>query len=212
MLQMINSANSRTCYKLVMRLILKRLKGRLREGRLQLQQEQWCDSSRLRLRNRNTVKTSTMPILEKTYPLYGCDNALNYRMRIYVDLLSLKKDIKSEKIRGKNEPFIKQWWINIDKLKKQWESASATLQSTQWIINAAYNQRSLQVQSTPHYTAWINHQIRGQYLCGAPECLPAFGARTFSTVIMTSVVQDLNEKIAGIDWMMRWLSIALHIS
>jgi hypothetical protein len=27
--------------------------------------------------------------------------------------------------------------------------------------------------------------------------LPAFGARTFSTVITTSVVQDLNEKIAG---------------
>jgi hypothetical protein len=32
---------------------------------------------------------------------------------------------------------------------------SATPQSTQWIINAAYNQRSL--QSTPLYTARINH-------------------------------------------------------
>jgi hypothetical protein len=29
---------------------------------------------------------------------------------------------------------------------------------------------------------------------GAPECLPAFFARTFSTVITTSVVQDLNKK------------------
>jgi hypothetical protein len=38
---------------------------------------------------------------------------------------------------------------------------------------------------------------------GAPERLPAFGGRTFSTVITTSVVQDLNEKIAGIDCMMR---------
>jgi hypothetical protein len=38
---------------------------------------------------------------------------------------------------------------------------------------------------------------------GAPERLPAFGARTFSTVITTFVVQDLNEKIAGVDCMMR---------
>jgi hypothetical protein len=35
-----------------------------------------------------------------------------------------------------------------------------------------------------------------------PERLPAFGACTFSTVITTSVVQDLNEKIAGVDCMM----------
>jgi hypothetical protein len=40
-------------------------------------------------------------------------------------------------------------------------------------------------------------------MCGAPERLPAFGARTFLTVITTSVVQDLNEKIAGVDCMMR---------
>jgi hypothetical protein len=40
-------------------------------------------------------------------------------------------------------------------------------------------------------------------MCGAPERLPAFGVRTFSTVIITSVVQDLNEKIAGVDCMMR---------
>jgi hypothetical protein len=40
-------------------------------------------------------------------------------------------------------------------------------------------------------------------MCGAPERLPAFGARTFSTVITTSVVQDLNEKIASVDCMMR---------
>jgi NMD protein affecting ribosome stability and mRNA decay len=46
---------------------------------------------------------------------------------------------------------------------------------------------------------------------GAPERLPAFGVRTFSTVITTSMVQNLNEKIAGVDYMMRWLSIALHV-
>jgi hypothetical protein len=87
---------------------------------------------------------------------------------------------------------------------------SATLQSTQWIINAAYNQRI--IQSTPLYTAWINHKIWGQYVCGAPERLPSLGARTFSTIITTSVVQDLNEKISGVDCMMRWLYDALHVS
>jgi hypothetical protein len=40
-------------------------------------------------------------------------------------------------------------------------------------------------------------------MCGAAERLPAFGARTFSTVITTSVDQDSNEKIAGVDCMMR---------
>jgi hypothetical protein len=34
---------------------------------------------------------------------------------------------------------------------------------------------------------------------GAPERLPAFGARTFSTVITTSMIQYLNEKIDGVD-------------
>jgi hypothetical protein len=38
---------------------------------------------------------------------------------------------------------------------------------------------------------------------GAHERLPTFGARTFSTVITTSVVQDLNEKIAVVDCLMR---------
>jgi hypothetical protein len=47
---------------------------------------------------------------------------------------------------------------------------------------------------------------------GAPERVTAFGARTFPFEITTSVVQDLNEKIAGVDCMMRWLAIALHIS
>jgi hypothetical protein len=37
----------------------------------------------------------------------------------------------------------------------------------------------------------------------APERLPAFSAHTFSTVITPSMVQDLNEKIAGVDCMMR---------
>jgi hypothetical protein len=41
------------------------------------------------------------------------------------------------------------------------------------------------------------------YMFGALERLPAFGARTFSTFITTPVVQDLNEKIAGVDCMMR---------
>jgi hypothetical protein len=40
-------------------------------------------------------------------------------------------------------------------------------------------------------------------MCGAPERLLAVGARTFSTIITTSVVQDLNEQIAGIDYMLR---------
>jgi hypothetical protein len=39
-------------------------------------------------------------------------------------------------------------------------------------------------------------------MCGVPERLLAFGVRTFSTVITTSLVQDLNEKIAGGDCMM----------
>jgi hypothetical protein len=38
---------------------------------------------------------------------------------------------------------------------------------------------------------------------GAPERLPAIGARTFSTVITTSVVQDLTEKIADVGCWMR---------
>jgi hypothetical protein len=40
-------------------------------------------------------------------------------------------------------------------------------------------------------------------MCGAPERLSVFGARTFPTVLTTSVVQDLNEKIAGFDCVMR---------
>jgi tellurite resistance protein TehA-like permease len=32
--------------------------------------------------------------------------------------------------------------------------------------------------------------------------MPGFGARTFPTVITTLVVQDLHEKIAGVDCMM----------
>jgi hypothetical protein len=38
---------------------------------------------------------------------------------------------------------------------------------------------------------------------GATERLPAFGAHPFSTVITTSVVQDLNEKFACVGCMMR---------
>jgi hypothetical protein len=38
---------------------------------------------------------------------------------------------------------------------------------------------------------------------GAPERVPAFGVRTFSTVITTSGVKELNEKIDGVGCMMR---------
>jgi hypothetical protein len=38
-------------------------------------------------------------------------------------------------------------------------------------------------------------------MCGAPERLPAFGVRTFSTVITKSMVHDLNEKVAGVVFM-----------
>jgi hypothetical protein len=38
---------------------------------------------------------------------------------------------------------------------------------------------------------------------GAPERLPVFGTSTFLNAITTSVVQDLNEKFAGVDCMMR---------
>jgi hypothetical protein len=38
---------------------------------------------------------------------------------------------------------------------------------------------------------------------GTPGRLPVFGARTFSTAITTSMVQDLNEKIAGVGCVMR---------
>jgi hypothetical protein len=37
----------------------------------------------------------------------------------------------------------------------------------------------------------------------APKRLSAFGARTFSAIITTSMVQDLNEKIAGVDYALR---------
>jgi hypothetical protein len=40
-------------------------------------------------------------------------------------------------------------------------------------------------------------------MCGTPERLSVFDARTFPTVTTTSVVQDLKEKIAGVDCMMR---------
>jgi hypothetical protein len=66
---------------------------------------------------------------------------------------------------------------------------SATLQSTQWIINAEYIQCSLQLlrDLTTKYEA---------NTCLA--LLPAFGARTFSTVITTSVVQDFMKKLLAL--------------
>jgi hypothetical protein len=39
-------------------------------------------------------------------------------------------------------------------------------------------------------------------MCGAPERLSSIGAHTFPTVMTTSVVHDLNEKIGGVDFMM----------
>jgi hypothetical protein len=35
-------------------------------------------------------------------------------------------------------------------------------------------------------------------MCGAPERLPAFGAHTFSSVITSSVVQDLMKKLLAL--------------
>jgi hypothetical protein len=65
----------------------------------------------------------------------------------------------------------------------------------QFIINAHNNQRLFSLLDlTTKYEANTS---------GAPERLPVFGARTFSTVITTSMVQDLNEKIASVDCMMR---------
>jgi hypothetical protein len=63
----------------------------------------------------------------------------------------------------------------------------------QRIINAHYNQRLFSLRDlTTKYEA-------NQDMLGAPERLPAFGARTFSSVITTSVLQ---EKIADVDCMM----------
>jgi hypothetical protein len=70
----------------------------------------------------------------------------------------------------------------------------AMLQSTQHIINAHYNQRLITLLE-------LTTNMRLIHVW-----------RTFPTVITTSVVQDLKEKIAGVDCMMRWLSIALHVS
>jgi hypothetical protein len=41
------------------------------------------------------------------------------------------------------------------------------------------------------------------YMFDAPERLLSFGARTFPTVIPTSVVEDLNEKITEVDCVLR---------
>jgi hypothetical protein len=40
-------------------------------------------------------------------------------------------------------------------------------------------------------------------MCGAPERLSAFGAHIFPTVITISMVQGLNEIIAGVDYPLR---------
>jgi hypothetical protein len=69
----------------------------------------------------------------------------------------------------------------------------------QWIINAEYNKRTL--QST--LLELITKYEANRYMFGAPERQPAFGARTFPTVITTSVVKDFNEKIAVVNCMMR---------
>jgi hypothetical protein len=43
-------------------------------------------------------------------------------------------------------------------------------------------------------------------MCGAPERLPAFGARTFYTVITTSIVQDLMKKSLACRALIEWYS------
>jgi hypothetical protein len=65
---------------------------------------------------------------------------------------------------------------------------SATLQSTQCKINAHYNQRLLPLLD-----------LTTKYEANTCVALP----RTFSSVITTSMVQELNEKITGVDCMMR---------
>jgi hypothetical protein len=62
------------------------------------------------------------------------------------------------------------------------------------MIYAAYNQRLFTLLE-------LTTKYEGNTCVALP--LPAFGARTFSTVITTSMVQDLNENIAGVDCMMR---------
>jgi hypothetical protein len=57
--------------------------------------------------------------------------------------------------------------------------------------------------SSCHLTEAVKSCLRGLCMFGAPKRLPAFGSHTFPTVITTSVVQDLIEKIAGVDFMMR---------
>jgi hypothetical protein len=42
-----------------------------------------------------------------------------------------------------------------------------------------------------------------QYMFGAHENLPSFGARPFPPEITTSMVQDVMTKITGVDCMMR---------
>jgi hypothetical protein len=48
-------------------------------------------------------------------------------------------------------------------------SDSATVQSTQWIVNEAYVQRSV-TNNTPCVTALISHQPRDQYMFGV-DCM-----------------------------------------
>jgi hypothetical protein len=79
---------------------------------------------------------------------------------------------------------------------------SATLRSTQWIINAAYN-------IDAHYNQRLftllelTAKKEANTCVALPKLLSALGARTFPTIIRTSVVQDLNEKIASFDCRMR---------
>jgi hypothetical protein len=98
-------------------------------------------------------------------------------------------------VSGETVVDMRRWRIRFD---------SAMLQSTQWIINASYNQCSL--QWTLLFTVWFNHQIWGHTCLALPNACRWFCARTFSTVITTSMVQDLNEKNR---W--RWLYDALII-
>jgi hypothetical protein len=76
---------------------------------------------------------------------------------------------------------------------------SATLQSMQWIINAAYKQHSL--QSTPLFTSWFNQQIWGQYMF-VPNVCPV-GVRCTCFFYCNHNIRGsgltVNEKLTGVD-------------
>jgi hypothetical protein len=88
------------------------------------------------------------------------------RIRVYIQRLNRQSILDN----GSDTPWFlihesSVWNIDIIWIDKFYRDStctrmdSATLESTQWIINAANNQCSL--QSTPLYPDWFNHQLWG---------------------------------------------------